>query len=246
MAYPVSLSSMILQIRQMSNTQGMEETYPDNEIIGYFNGSFSDWNDEVRGTTWGGQYKRAAYPFLTTAANLNPVPYQNPPPGCYYPLPPDFVSLISLDGNFAPNVPISCIPFSEENRNAWRGFNFGVFTAWTIGSPIYYQVWGDNLILNPGPQGIYQMQLNYVPACPVLSDPNACFDSINGWEQYIVLDAAIKVLIKARQEELIPVLEGRLEQQRARIRIMAARRDMTGGETIHETESYGGGTWPGF
>jgi hypothetical protein len=229
MAYPVSLVSMMQTVRQRTNLEGATAFITDQELTGYINGSLAEWYDEVRGTTWGGQYFRSIYPFQTIPTQAYQGA-QNPPVGSYYPLPPDFVSLTSCDVFITPNQVISCRAFQEEQRNMFRWYPVG----WLFDTPIFYQLWAGNIVFVPAPQSTFSVQINYVPTSPQLFNPSDTFDSINGWEEYVILDAAIKCLLKTGRMDMIQVFDARKAEQKERIRAMAPRRDMQTAEVVHE------------
>ena len=229
MAYPVSLISLLQSVRQRTNLEGAVQFITDQELTTYINGSLADWYDEVRGTTWGGQYYRSVFPFQTTATSLYNGP-QNPPPGSSYPLPQDFVSLTSVDVFLSPNLVLTCRAFQEEQRNMFRWYPVG----WLFDQPIFYQIWGQQIVFVPAPQSTFNVQINYVPTAPQLFNPQDAFDSINGWEEYVILDAAIKCLLKVGRVEIIANFEQRKADQKERMRAMAPRRDMQTAEVVHE------------
>src|SRR5262249_39960212 len=141
-----------------------------------------------------------------------------------YALPADFLSLISVDVFITSGSPVlAAIAYQEEQRNLFR--DYPVSFGWGFSHPVYYQLQGPKISFIPIPLGTYNVALNYVPTAPLLSDPDDSIDSVNGWEEFIVIDAAIKCLIKAGEDDLIPTLERRLAAQRERIRAMAPRRD---------------------
>jgi len=227
-AYPVTLTTLSERVLQRSNLEGGSPFIKPFELTDLINGSIAEWVDEVRGTTWNGTYSRASHRITTTNGTQ------------IYPLSGDFLSLISVDVTIAGGSPVICAhPYQEEQRNAFR--SMPLLGGWGLSSPIFYQIQGTDISFIPIPQGAYAVTVNYVPTAPVLADPDDSIDSINGWEEFIVLDAAIKCLIKAGEAETIPILERRLEQQRARIRGLAPRRDMQGAERVHVVENTGDG-----
>lgn len=224
MSYNVTLTELIERVRQRTNLEGAQAFVTDWEVTGLINVAYAEWLDEVRGTTWVGQYTRSSYSFTTTSGQQ------------LYQLPPDFMSLISLDIAFANGSPvISARAYQEEERNRFR--QYPLLYGWTVSSPIFYQLQQGNLSFIPVPNGAFQCQLNYVPVAPRLAGPEDTIDSINGWEEFIVLHAAIRVATKDGQMDLIPVLAGQLEQQRERIRAMAPRRDQQTAERVHMIEN---------
>lgn len=220
MAYQVKLAALQARVLQACNLEGAGDFIPPQELTDYINGSIAEWVDEVRGTTWNGTYSRKSYSF-NTASNRQT-----------YSLPSDFLALLSVDVFVTQGSPvITATAYQEEQRNYFR--NYPALSGWGMLTPVFYQLQGGNISFIPVPQGAYQVTLNYVPTAPILSDPEDYIDSINGWEEFIVLDAAIKCLTKAGELETIPSLERRLERQRARIRAMAPRRDQYAAETVH-------------
>ncbi len=83
-------------------------------------------------------------------------------------------------------------------------------------------------ILPPQASGGSYM-LNYVPTMPRLLSPDATIDAqwltINGWDEYVVLDVAAKALIKEESLETANLLLQQKEQLRQRILREAAPRD---------------------
>lgn len=231
MGYPVSLETLMLKSRQRANLEGSAAFIPDAELIAEINTSIAAWWDLVRATTWNGTQFRQRYNFTTTAAS-NPTPYVSPAPGSYYPLPADFLHLISVDIAISSNLIITAQAYQEENRNIFKYYPVG---AWIWNQPIYYQLQGGNIVFIPGPIGAFTVQVNYCPIAPTLNRPTDSLDSINSWEEFIVLDVAIKMLIKDGQTDMIPLLQGRLEQERARIKALVPKRDMQTSELVHET-----------
>lgn len=228
MAYLVTLATLSERALQRSNLEGGSPFIKPFELTDLINGSIAKWVDEVRGTTWNGTYARSPHVF-STVANL-----------AKYPLPQDFLSLLSVDVAIANGQPvISAQSYQEEQRNASR--SFPLLGGWGIAQPIYYQVQGTDIAFIPVPQGAYSVTVNYVPTAPVLSDPDDSIDAINGWEEFIVLDAAIKCLLKAGENDSIPQLNARLGEERERIRSMAPRRDMQTAERVHVIENAGCG-----
>lgn len=229
--YAVTLSQLLLRVRQRANIEGYEEFIVDAEIIDDINQSISEWYDEVRLTTFGGQYFRAAYPFTT-------VPGQS-----LYSVAPNTASIISVDCQITGNMTIAALPYQEEMRNIYKYFPLN---GWMLGQTIFYQLQPyqgqDGINFIGTPNQAYSVVINYVPTAPVLSDPSDVLNSINGWEEFIVLDAAIKCLIKDGQEDIIPLITGRLEKQRERIQKAAGQRDMNASEGVHETSQ----NWDGF
>lgn len=226
MATPVTLAQMMLRVRRRSNLEGAAAFVPDEEVIDNINTSLSEWWDMVRLTTYQGQIARMIWPIVTVANQSA------------YPLAPNTGSIISVDANInGQNYAISAMPYQEEQRNM---FKLLPFVGWSFGiQSIWYQLQGTNINFLPTPTANYNVVVNYVPTAPLLSAPLDVFNSINGWEEWIVLDAAIKVLIKDGQSEMLSILQARADSQKERILHAAAQMDMNASEGVHESDAYG-------
>lgn len=71
------------------------------------------------------------------------------------------------------------------------------------------------------PAGVSTMILRYIPVAPTLGSDVATFDGVNGWEELIVLEAAIDVI--AKQERDPSALMAKRAREEQRIRSMAYR-----------------------
>jgi len=232
-SYPVSLEDLMLRSRQRANLEEDGASEPpfiyDTELIGHINTSLATWWDLVRGSTFNGTQFRKRANFTTTVAD-NSVTY-SPPPGSFYPLPKDFLSLYSVDVSGPGGLALTARAFQEEQRNAFKFYPFG---AWTLGTPVLYQLQGPNIVFIPAPLGEYQVQLNYCPTAPQLTRPDQCFDSINALDEFIVLDVAIKLLTKDGQTDIIPLLAAERDREEKRIKAMVPKRDQNQSEMVHE------------
>lgn len=231
MSYPVTLETLLMKCRQRANLEGGEDFITDDELTGEINTSLAEWWDLVRATTWNGNQFRKRYNFVTTPT-LPSNPPVSPPPGSYYPLPVDFLHLISVDISISPNLVITARAYQEEQRNVFKFYPVG---SWVWNQPIYYRLEGQNIVFIPGPIGQFNIQVNYCPVAPQLARPADSFDSINSWEEFIVLDVAIKLLIKDGQTDMIQLLQPMREEQKVRIKTLMPKRDMQASEMIHES-----------
>ncbi len=222
MAYLVSLATLSERVLQRANLEGASRFIKPYELTDLINGSIAEWVDEVRGTTWNGSYMRSSHEITTTSGIR------------LYPMPQDYLSLISVDiATSADGLTIAVPSYQEEERSRLLNMTAASCTA------IHYQIQQTDISLLPIPQGEHVVTVNYVPTAPVLADPQDTIDSLNGWEEFIVLDSAIKCLMKVGSTDVIPLLEQRLNAQRMRIRSMAPRRDQQFAERVHVIENAG-------
>ena len=233
MSYPVTLSQLRTRVLQRACLEGASEFLPPAELTDMINQSLTEWYDLVRLTTFGGQYYRASFSFNTVSGHQ------------VYPLPPDFLSLISGDVYISTTWRVCMKPYQEEDRNSLTGP--ALIVGW-FGPQVWYQLQGGNISFLSSPNASYQVTLNYTPTCPILATPDDSFDSVNGWEEFVVIKAAIKALFKDGQFEAIAALRPDLEEQRQRILQGAPSRDDGEAETVHDlqgstTVGYG---WSGY
>jgi hypothetical protein len=239
--YPVSLPTLVTRVAQCGNWESTAVgglPFMNNvELADKINQSIAKWYDMVRLTTWGGQYYRKTVKFNTVGAQEF---YDFQSVGMT-----DFLDMISVDV-FAGGpgaTKITCKPYPEEQRNIFQFFPVGLLLTW----PSFYQLQGNGLAtptqsggpgINfiPAPPGAYQIGCNYTPVAPILSGTQT-IDSINGWDEWIVLDAAVKCAIKDRQFDLAAELRQERAIEDARIVGAAAARDRGGAEVIHDVTS---------
>jgi hypothetical protein len=227
-SYPVKLGDLMSRSLQRANLEGANTGdapfITDAELTNEINSSVAKWWDMLIGSTFAGQIARAQYQFSTVANQST------------YALPGDFARQISLDAFIIQAPPYgawTCTPYNEEQRNQ---FTLMPVLGWgVLGNPVYYQIQYPSLSLRPIPNGVFTMQLNYFPVAPRLMDREDQLDSIQGWEEYIVLDVAVKLLIKDGQTDLIPLLEGRRQEEISRITAAAKNLDQGQPERMHQT-----------
>ena len=124
-----------------------------------------------------------------------------------YALPSDFYKMLGLDQNTGASVPVTCTPFQFAERNRFIDYN------------------------SPG----QTFEVFYVPACPLLVADSDTFDGVNGWEEYIVIDAALKALIK--EESPVGDLGATKLAIKKRIEESAPNRDAGMGNRVTDVHS---------
>lgn len=222
MAYSVTLSQIVTRAQQRSNLEGATGFITPSEWYDMVNQSVAEWYDMVRLTPFGGQYYRASTQFNTIGNQAG------------YPLPGNFLAMLSVDWYVSgATLVVDVRPFQEEDRNKFRFWPIG----WLSNTPVFYQLWAGNIQFIPVPQSSFQIQINYVPTAPLLGSPGATLDSIDGWEEWIVLDVAIKALTKDGQTDILPALVQMQQRQESRIRGAAANRIQGAAEVVHDVTS---------
>lgn len=110
------------------------------------------------------------------------------------------------------------------------------------GGPIQYRLRADYIVFSPASTATgLTAQLSYVPVLAELSADGSTLNGYNGWEEYVILRAAISALDKEEQDT--GKLDLSLERLRLRIEAMAPNRDQFQPKRIQDTrrESSGWG-----
>jgi hypothetical protein len=119
--------------------------------------------------------------------------------------------------------------FNMSDRNRYAVPNFQSFYGVTN---LRYRLNGNNLWLTPIPAAGQTIQLWYVPRLtPLSSDSDTC-DGISGWNEYIIVDAAIKA--KDKEESDVSVLGQRKLMLIQRIESAAENRDAANPMTVSD------------
>lgn len=137
----------------------------------------------------------------------------------FYSLPTDFYKLLGVDLKTG-GACVSLKPFNFSERNNYAVPNTGSFYGATN---LRYRLNGSQLWLNPTPSAGQTVQLWYVPEPANLTNDSDTLDGISGWEEYVIVDAAIKALVKEESDiSTLAAIKGALT---VRIQTMAQNRD---------------------
>lgn len=104
-----------------------------------------------------------------------------------------------------------------------------------------YQIRGDSLVFSPQPQGGQVIKLWFIPVATLLSSGSDSFNGINGWEEYVVIDCAIKM--KSKEESPVDELLLAKQDMKARILQASAGRDSTEPARVVDTTVVNRGEW---
>jgi hypothetical protein len=207
MARTVSLLELRTQSRQRADKVGSGYIL-DSELNTYINQSISELYDLLVGA-YGNDY------FLSNTTFPISV-YQNE-----YALPGDFYKLAGVDLYLNQSRFITLKPFNWNERGRFQdGSNWAAIIA--IQGPRYH-IGGQSITFNPTPTINATVKMWYVPVALKLQGDNDTFDGINGWEEFVVIDAAIKMLQK--EESDVTVLAIQKKAIIERINTMAENRD---------------------
>ncbi len=209
MSRDVSLADLRTQSRQRADFEASTTStsfVPDAELNSYINLGIAELYDLILEAN-GDEYYSQPFTFTTATGVEN------------YPLPADFYRLEGVDaevGGF--KYTLFPFPFGERNR-------YANLTApgWYRGARLFYRLRVGEIFFVPKPDGDYVVTLNYVPNPPILVADGDTFNFHGGWEEYVIVYAAIMMQIK--EETDTAVLQLAKEQLKGRIRGAAPRRD---------------------
>ena len=218
-----TLSGLWQEVRQRAD---MEDTQfiTDAELTTYINNSLGELYD-IMVSQYGADYFVTTYQISTVADTQD------------YELPSDFYKGLGVDVDVNGEL-YALERFNFRERNHLRSSTPTFFTSST---PKYkYKIHGSYLRLAPTPEAVDDITLHYIPRLIRLADGA---DTVSGvmldnWTEYVVVDSAIKCLIK--DESDVSVLMAQKEQLRRRIEMMADDRDAGEPESVTEVfDPYG-------
>lgn len=119
-------------------------------------------------------------------------------------------------------------PFTFEDRNNRR--RSALFRG--LYPTVRYRIFNNTLIFTPddAADGVYRIW--YIPKAVTINTDTQTIDGVNGWEEYIITDVAIKALQK--EESDVSILMAQKQALLKRIEDMAGNRDA--GETERVTD----------
>ena len=207
MSRTVTLTQLQLQSRQRADKVGSGFIL-DSELIQYINNSYAELYDLLVGA-YDNDYFLSEFPITTVGGTK------------FYDLPDGFYKLRGIDYNIAANHNLTLRPFQWNERNK---FQEGTYWASLVGlNGPRYKISGNQIAFYPAPDGAFNLNLWYIPACPLLVAGTDTVDGVNGFEEYIIIDAAIKMLQK--EESDVSILLAQKQAIIARINLMAENRD---------------------
>lgn len=117
------------------------------------------------------------------------------------------------------------------------------FPGYAAGLPSRFALVGNLLTFYPTPSASAAATMWYTPAPPPLGvATSTALDGYAGWEEWVVLDMAIKMLVKEDQLQKVQLLEAQKALVTQRILTMA-RRDVSGPSKVTRRR-YRRGMWP--
>jgi hypothetical protein len=206
----ITLANLRTQARYRAN---MENSLfiTDAELNGYINSSIAELHDLMIGA-YDSEYS-VTYSDTTTTTTTD------------YSLPATFYKLKGVDYG-TTNDFYALKPFNFNERNKDKALSFH-----SLGEPnIRYRIVGSQLKLSAAPDAGKTLRIWYVPVATVLSADADTLDDLNQYYEYVVVDAAIKMLHK--EESDVTILAAYKMDLRKRIETMAQNRDASASPSI--------------
>jgi len=202
-----TIDQMVDATRRAANIQGTTATqrHTESDLFDYVNRGVAALDRILKLVDNGERYLSSTS--ITTGNGLE-----------LYPLPVDFLSLVSLSGMIDGRMRW-LTAYAENERPALTDTNAG----WT-GEPNRYRLRQGNISLLPVPRGEYALTLWYAPAPPTLTSGQT-FDTIARLDDYIVAYAAREVAKKDANWALHDRLSSELASFRGEIEAIARNRD---------------------
>lgn len=216
MSNTVTLSQLRTRCRERADMEN-SEFISDSELNSYINGSFAELYDLL--VSKFEDYYTTSTTFTIASGNTES-------------LPSDFYKLRGVDFKIDANNWITVRKFNFAERNVLNN------SLRRVGNrQLQYRIVGSTLYIEPEDNAPGDYKLWYTPIYTPLSSDSDTVDGVNGWEEYIVIDAAIKML--AKEESSTTGLEREKAAMTRRIEAMAQNRDSGEPESITDTSFIG-------
>lgn len=204
-----------------------------------------EWNDYISHSyaelydilvqVYGDEYYMAA-PFLFRTDGRSPG---------FYPLPSDFYKLMGIDlalGTQSPGTTNGWLTLRKFSFNSRNRYIFGNNPVSFLGLyGLRYRLEGTNLEFIPQPAGNQTIRLRYIPRPVTLLADSDILDGISGWDEYVIVDAAIKAMQK--EESDVTVLMAQKAALLKRIEAAASNRDAGEPEVVSDVRRIDGGSY---
>lgn len=159
-----------------------------------------------------------------------------------YALPSDFFKLLGVDLKLTAGTAAGWVTI-------WR-FNFAERNRWSLPNlrgivgrgNLRYRLSGGNIWFTPLPVANQTLRLWYVPTFTPLVNAADTFDGINGWEEWVINDVAMKALVK--EESGIDDVMKLQAIQEERLTGIIDNRDAGAPQTTVDVYAMNGAGWP--
>lgn len=200
MARTFTLLQLRNKVRQRSDTEG-SRLVSEPEVTDLINTAYAELYELL--VQSGEHYFESTQPFTTAGSGTA-------------------TGTIPVNADFCQALRLDYLPDSQNRIRIPKvlASELDLFTA-TGSLALGHRIVGSNIILYPAPPAGQNFELKYVPAAPLLVNDGDLVDGVQGWEELVVVHAAIKVGIKGETD----VSELLRERDELRVRISTAAED---------------------
>lgn len=213
-----TLANLRTEVRRRADIE-TSQFVKDAEITNFINSSIAELYD-LLSQKFGNDYFLSTYVFNLVSGTAA------------YTLPTDFFKSLGVDIKVSAANEYQTLKryeFNERNR-----YNASLLRGVYGSSYIRYRVQGNEIKFAPPPTGNEEITVYYIPLPTTLVDDADTFDGYNGWEEYVIVDAAIKCMEKS-EEDTRP-LQARKQLLNLRIESAAGNRDAGFSPRIVDTQ----------
>lgn len=146
-----------------------------------------------------------------------------------YDLPDDFYKLVGVDARLNGQNYFTLKKFTFNERN--RFDDFGVWDVFGFSS-VRYRVMGSQIRFNPIPDNQTDIRVWYIPVATELVADTDELKDLNAYSEYVIVDAAIKMMVK--EESDATILLAQKADLKRRIEEAANNRDASNSETVKD------------
>jgi hypothetical protein len=216
----ITLAELRLQARQRADMEN-SKLVSDSELNSYINNSIAELHDILCEAYSSDYYVKTNTFFVTTGVDS-------------YALPSDFYILKGVDLRIDNQDFITVKPFNFNERNRYSELG-----AWDLAgvTNVRYRIIGNNIVFNPIPDRNAEIKLWYVPVATRLINNSDTLDDLNAFSEYVIVDAAIKMMQK--EESDVSVLLTQKQLLEKRIRDRAQIRDAGSPQSISDIYAEG-------
>jgi|ERR1700722_567435 len=150
-----------------------------------------------------------------------------------YQLPADFFKSTLVEITLNPSDPTAWVTLKRFNKIQQNLLNFpNVYTYWGF-TNLRYRFTGNYIELVPVSIGNQTVRIWYAPRSKILMQDTDVLDGISGWEDYVIIDVARKMLLKEESDtaELVQEKQAMLQ----RIEAAAENRDIAEPDTVSDS-----------
>lgn len=216
----ITLAELRLQARQRADMEN-SNFVQDSELTSFINNSIAELHDIIT------EAYESEYNVLST--ELPVIDGEDS-----IDLPSDFYLLKGVDIKIDNQDYISLRPFNFNERNRYS--ELGVWDLAGI-TNVRYRLVGDTLRFTPRPDRTATVRIWYVPVATKLVNDTDSLNDINAFSEYVIVDAAIKMMQK--EESDVSVLMAQKMALEKRIRDRAKVRDAAAPPSIQDIYAEG-------